>query len=118
MSREEEIAKLLSISIDEAKEVLECDKRIDKGEKLFEQTDAQKKVAKEMSATGAKKPTVYKFEQKKERKVDNEKLVLINALVETLETCGAQIVSTINEREINFTQNGKKYKIVLSAPRK
>lgn len=51
---EEEILKLmtkLDISREEALEILEDDKKIDKGEKLFELSKEQEKVAKNMRIT-------------------------------------------------------------------
>lgn len=120
----EQLMKTLNISESEAMEVIESDKRIDKGEKLFE-------LPKELQA-GAKKarqadraPTVYQFQQR-ERKVDNDKRFLIDAIAWALTTDVPQSGDNVNadnveitnpEREITFQYNGKKYKIVLSAPR-
>jgi hypothetical protein len=113
----------LKISREEALQVLEDDKRIDRGEKLFELTEEQKAVEKKMRqaprTANAKPP-------KRERKTDNDKRFLIDSLVWALttevENAGdnvlAQNVEIVNpEREFLFTYNGKKYKVVLSAPR-
>lgn len=106
----------LKISEEEAKQVIADDKAIDKGAKLFELTDDQKKTAKQ--ATNAKRgPTVYQF-QKRERKADTDKEHLTNLLFNAI----LPICSTYNvinaEREFEFMYNDKKYKVVLSAPRK
>lgn len=106
----------LKISEEEAWKVLEDDQRIDRGEKLFELTDDQKKTAKQ--ATNAKRgPTVYQF-QKRERKADTDKEHLTNLLFNAI----LPVCSTYNvinaEREFEFVYNDKKYKVVLSAPRK
>lgn len=113
----------LQISREEALQVLEDDKRIDRGEKLFELTEEQKAVEKKMRQaprTAKAKPP------KRERKTDNDKRFLIDSLVWALttevENAGdnvlAQNVEIVNpEREFLFTYNGKKYKVVLSAPR-
>jgi hypothetical protein len=113
----------LKISREEALQVLEDDKRIDRGEKLFELTEEQKAVEKKMRQaprTATAKPP------KRERKTDNDKRFLIDSLVWALtnevENAGdnvlAQNVEIVNpEREFLFTYNGKKYKVVLSAPR-
>jgi hypothetical protein len=121
----EEIMKKLNCTEEEAIQLLEDDKKIDKGEKLFELTADQKVVEKKMKNTGSKAPTAYKF-QKRERKADNDKRFLIDAIYWLLTTdieqagdnVNAQDVKIVNqEREILFTYNEKKYKIVLSAPR-
>lgn len=106
----------LKISEEEAKQVIADDKAIDKGAKLFELTDDQKKMAKQ--ATNAKRgPTVYQF-QKRERKADTDKEYLTNLLFNAI----LPVCSTYNvinaEREFEFVYNDKKYKVVLSAPRK
>lgn len=106
----------LKISEAEAIQVIADDKAIDKGAKLFELTDDQKKTAKQ--ATNAKRgTTVYQF-QKRERKADTDKEHLTNLLFNAI----LPVCSTYNvinaEREFEFVYNDKKYKVVLSAPRK
>lgn len=116
----------LGITESEALEVLDCDKRIDKGEKLFELSQEQEKASKKARSV-ARTPTVYNF-SKRERKSDNDKRRIIeylkNALVNEIHTsltdvdCLAVEVDVINpERELVFNYNGRKFKIVLSAPR-
>jgi hypothetical protein len=108
--------KKLGFSDSEIKDVLEADARIDKGEKLFELTDEQKKAEKEARGTKTKAPTVYKL-QKRERKADNDKREIIQCIDDAL-CCLVDDVEVINpEREISFLYNDKRYKIVLSAPR-
>ena len=106
----------LKISEAEALQVIEDDKAIDKGAKLFELDEEQKKVAKQ--ATNAKRsPTVYQF-QKRERKADVDKGYLLNQLFNAiLPICTTYTVNNA-EREFEFVYNDKKYKVVLSAPRK
>lgn len=115
--------KKIGMSDAEIESVIEADARIDKGEKLFELTTEQKQAEKKAKNAGTR--TVYNF-QKRERKADNDKRFLINSIhylltAETLQSgdiVGADNVEIINpEREIVFTYNNKKYKIVLSAPR-
>ena len=112
----EKLMAKLGITEVEAKQLVEDDKRIEKGENLFPLTKAQEKTSKEMRSTGQKAPTIYKFKTR-ERKADNDKQFLINAFENLLiEVCGnAEITNA--EREIIFFYNEKKYKIVLSAPR-
>lgn len=111
----------LNCSAEEAAEVLAYDKAVDKGEKTaYDLSPAQTKVAQSYAHTGTRKPTVYKFE-KKERKPNEPKREIIAAIEETLTYSDIQAESvtiTNPERQIDFTFNGVKYRIVLSAPRK
>ena len=104
-----------------AKEIMETDKRIDKGEKLFELPEELEKGAKKARNAGNCKG--YTKPTNREKKVDEDKRELIyiikNALINPL--CGNLPVENLEianpEREMTFTHNGKKYKIVLSCPR-
>ena len=107
----------LGMSEEEIADILETDKRIDKGEKLFELSADQKQAEKKMRQAD-RKPTVYDF-SKRERKPNDSKRAIISALVECAENLadnGSVDVTNI-EREFLFTANGVKYKVVLSAPR-
>ena len=112
------IMRLLDCDEQNALDVIESDKRIDRGEKLFELTDEQKRTEKQMRATGTKAPTVYRFD-KRERKTDNDKRDVITMLADAITQADygepAQIINP--EREIVFDYHGRKLKIVLSAPR-
>ena len=113
--------ELLDISREEATQMLEDDKRIDKGEKLFTLTPEQEKASKKArQADRKKKTTVYKFDTSKRKKPENkEKQIIITTLTESVEKLGAENLDvTNNEREFFFELNGTKYKIVLSMPRK
>ena len=65
--------KARDIPKEEAIQLEMDDKAVDKGEKLFELSDEQKKVAKKYAATGTKKRTVYKFDTTKRRKENTVK---------------------------------------------
>lgn len=118
----------LGISEEEARQVLEDDKRIDKGEKLFELSAEQEKASKQ-ARQADRKPTIYKLDNtngKRSKKANADKRFLIDALVwamtTDIEQAGDNVLATdveiINpEREFTFTYNGTKYKVVLSAPR-
>lgn len=111
----ETLQRNLNISEAEARQVMEDDERIDRGEKLFELDSDQKQAEKKARSTGTR--TVYNF-QKRERKADNDKREIIETLCNGLCTDLVDDVEIINpEREILFTYNGKKYKVTLSAPR-
>ena len=112
---------LLKISREEAIQLIEDDKRIDKGEKLFSLTPEQEKASKKARSAGRKpKTTVYKFDTTKRKKPENKnKSDLISVITSALTEYGAENLELINpEREFTFTMDGTKYKIVLSLPRK
>lgn len=116
MSKQIEAMRKLGMSEAEIADVLESDKRIDRGEKLFELDPELEKGAKK-ARQADRKPTVYNF-QKRERKANNDKRTIINALDEALCRIADQQTEITNaEREIIFHFNGVKYKVVLSAPR-
>ena len=112
---------LLKISRDEAIQLIEDDKRIDKGEKLFSLTPEQEKASKKARSAGRKpKTTIYKFDTTTRKKPENKnKSDLISVITSALTEYGAENLELINpEREFTFTMDGTKYKIVLSLPRK
>lgn len=108
----ETIMKNLRCTEEEAREVIEADKRIDKGEKLFELPDDLKAGAKK-ARQAERKPTVYKFD-KRERKPNNIKKHLIEILAEAV-PADVEIIN--DEREFTFIYQDVKYKITLSCPR-
>lgn len=113
--------KILDISREEATQMLEDDKRIDKGEKLFTLTPEQEKASKKArQADRKKRTTVYKFDTSKRKKPENKgKQNIVNALTSAVEGLGAENLNvTNNEREFFFELDGTKYKVVLSMPRK
>ena len=128
MSKQIEAMRKLGMSEEEIQQVLADDKRIDKGEKLFELTAEQEKASKQ-ARQADRKPTVYKLDNangKRSKKANDDKRFLIDTFVWALTTdiehngdnVYAENVAIINpEREITFIYNGTKYKIVLSAPR-
>ena len=115
MSKQVEAMRKLGMSEEEIADVLESDKRIDRGEKLFELDPELEKGAKK-ARQADRKPTAYNF-QKRERKADNDKAELVNALFTAiLPMCESYEVQNA-EREFTFTYHGRKFKVVLSAPR-
>ena len=112
------VAKLmekLGITEAEALEIIDADKRIDKGEKLFELTAEQEQASKQARQADSK-PREKKVT--KERKVDNDKREIIQAIDDALCDLVDNVEVVNPEREIVFHFNERKYKIVLSAPRK
>ena len=106
----------LDISEQEALELIEDDEKIDKGEKLFELTDEQKANSKKARQTGTRTQTTP---TKRERKEDTDKRFLISILYKALadNTNDAVVEITNAERQIDFEHNGRKFRVVLSAPR-
>ena len=117
MSKQIEAMRKLGMTEDEIKQVLADDKRIDKGEKLFELTAEQEKASKQ-ARQADRKPTVYKLDNtagKRSRKADTDKQEIMRKLLDCFDEYAPQVINA--EREFTFTYNGKKFKIVLSAPR-
>lgn len=100
----------------EALEIIEADRAIDKGEKLFELTAEQEKASKQARQADSKprsKPTA------REKKVDADKLHLMKVIETAIKynpDCDS-FEATNPEREAVFHFKGRKYKIVLSCPR-
>lgn len=113
---ENQIAKLmksLGISREEAIALMEEDKRIDRGEKLYE-------LAPELQA-GAKKARQAdrkKTEVKREKKPKPEKAEICSAMMDGLRELGVEEFEITNaEREFIFHKDGVKYKVTLACPR-
>ena len=111
-----QLMQTLDITEQEALELLEDDEKIEKGEKLFELTDEQKANSKKARQTGTRTQTTP---AKRERKEDTDKRFLISILYKALadNTNDAVVDITNPERQIDFEHNGRKFRVVLSAPR-
>jgi DNA invertase Pin-like site-specific DNA recombinase len=112
----QKIMELLGCDEETAKQVVADDERIDKGEKLFEQTAEQKANSKKYRQ-GDRKPTVYKLD-KRERKADEDKRKLVELIAAAVGMVTETEPTVTNiERQIDFEYNGRKFRVVLSAPR-
>lgn len=111
------LMETLNLSETEALELQEADKRIDRGEKLFE-LPKELEVGAKKARQANRKPTAYSF-TKKERKPDEVKLGLIELFSTVIqEQPACTFIGVSNpEREFSFMWNGRKFKITLSAPR-
>ena len=96
------------------------DKRIDRGEKLFD-LDPELEAGAKKARQADCKPTERKPREKKQ---DADKRFLLRVMLKALEThddkgFGTEFQSEVinPEREFSFTYNGKKYKVVMSCPR-
>lgn len=116
MTKTEKALKNLGLTDEEIADVVESDKRIDKGEKLFELPEELKKGAKK--ARNAGNCNGY-TKANREKKVDTEKRAIIQCMTEIAENLADN--GTVNltnaEREFDFIYKGRKFKIVLSCPR-
>ena len=126
MNKEEMIAKhmkTLGITREEAIQLIADDEEIDRMTRTSDidgdLTAEQRKSAKK-ARQADRKPTVYKFDTTKRKRAENTgKRFLIDEIKKCLENAGADSLEVTNpEREIIFTSEGTKYKLVLSAPRK
>ena len=117
MTEKEKLMKILNISEAEAKELMAYDKKVESGKATeYDLTAEQKKVASEMSKTGTR---VYNFTTKREKKVNEVKVELINHLAEQLVNFGVKNLSLINaERQIGFSIGENDYELTLTQKRK
>lgn len=116
-SEKEKLMRILNISEAEAKAVMEYDKAVEKGKATeYDLTEEQKKVASDMTKTGTR---VYNFSKKREKKVNEIKLDLINYLAEKLVDFGVEHLTLINaERQIGFSVGENDYELTLTQKRK
>jgi lipoate-protein ligase A len=106
--------KSLNISRAEAIELMEEDKRIDRGEKLYELDPELEKGAKKARQADRKQTTT-----KREKKPKPEKEEICSAMMDGLRELGVENFEIINpEREFIFHKDGTKYKVTLACPRK
>lgn len=114
--------KVLGIPEAEAIQLVMDDKAVDKGEKLFELSAEQKKVAKKYAGTGTKKRTVYKFDTAKKKKENPVKQKIIaeieRFLNENSEICAEMVQITNAERQIVFKIGENDYELTLVQKRK
>ena len=110
----------LECTREQALEIIESDKLIDKmsvKECESDLTSDQKAIAKQYRQGERKAPTVYNFSTR-ERKSDNDKAKLVELLASALNVVADQEPTITNkERQIDFIYNGRKFRVVLSAPR-
>ena len=113
--RQKEALRKCGIPEAEWAELEATDKRIDRGEKLFE-LDPELEAGAKKARQADRKPTERKPREKKQ---DDDKLILLEQLANAINTSPihAQCEIVNPEREFSFTYNGKKYKVVMSCPR-
>ena len=107
--------KTLGISREEAIQLIEDDKAIDRGAKLFELDPELEKGAKKARQAERKVSTTP---VKREKKAKPEKAEICCAMMEGLRVLGVEDFTINNpEREFVFIHNGTKYKVTLACPR-
>ena len=117
-ARVKDIMNKLDCTEEEALEMLADDDAIDHGEKLFELTPEQQKVSKAARSVD-RKPAAPGEKNKRTRKEDPTKRQLIADIRVLLEGLGAENMEVTNiERQLDFCIDGRKFRVVLSAPRK
>lgn len=120
MSQLEALMKL-GLSEAEALQVLEDDKKIDRGEKMpFDLSRDAERATRQYRQADRAKPFVPDLKPR-ERKPNEDKRFLISAIEEILtysEVQAENVEITNPERQIDFTYHGTHYRVVLSAPRK
>lgn len=111
------LMKCLDISENEAIQVLNDDKAIDKGEKLFEQTPEQKANSKKYTKVGIKTNKKPDNVTDKPKKVDKNKLDTFDLFVNFAKENGT--VEIVKENaEFTVLINEQKYRIKLTKARK
>lgn len=115
----ERIMKGLHCTKEEAEDVYQYDKRIDKEEKTeYDLTPEQQKIARTFTKTGTRKtPTNYQW-TKRERKENLTKSELISKLAEFLSDKVDDMQITNKERQIAFNFNNESYELTLVQKRK
>lgn len=109
------IMTALAVTEEEAKSIIATDKLIDQGADPFPISQEQKAVEKQMRQADRKKETAPR---QRERKADGDKMAIIQSLEVHLSDLVDSVIVSNPERQIDFVYNDKKYRIVLSAPRK
>ncbi len=113
----------LHCSDEEARDIIEYDKKVERGEKTeYDLTDEQKKVAAKYTRTGTRKaPTVYNFTPRK-RKPNATKAGIITELTEFLSTNSQFSIEDLEavkpERIITFRVGENKFELTLTQKRK
>lgn len=111
---DEQLEKLIALGMteEEAKQVLQDDEEIAHGADLFPLTPEQEKASAQARRAERKKDAKPR---ERKRKEDAEKRELIDSIVQNL--IADNVIVTNPERQIDFDYHGRKFRIVLSAPR-
>lgn len=113
-----ELMAQLKCTKEEALEIIECDKAIDRGERVyFDLSPEAEKEAKKYANTGTRKTNGAKTERK--RKENPTKATVIAELAQFLAENGYEMVEITNkERQIAFKVGENAYELTLVQKRK
>lgn len=126
-TQKERIMRILSVSAEEADEILKADKAIDRGERVpFDLSPEQEKMAKKFANVDTKKrkaPTVYNLDARGKARKENPTKASIIAelakfLTETSENACEMVEITNKERQIAFKIGENAYELTLVQKRK
>ena len=119
-NRQKEALRKCGIPEAEWAELEATDRRIDRGEKLFD-LDPELEAGAKKARQADRKPTERKPREKKQDADKQELIACFTESLADLRCCAGfditDLVITNPEREFSFTMNGKKYKVVMSCPR-
>ena len=117
-TQKQKIMRVLGVSAAEADEILAYDKAVEKNQKTdYDLTKEQEQEVRKYRQAD-RKPFIPDLKPR-ERKANEPKRELIKIVQEALENAGISDISITNvERQLDFSMDGVKYRIVLSAPRK
>jgi hypothetical protein len=113
-----ELMAQLKCTKEEALEIIECDKAIDRGERVYFDLDPEaEKQAKKYANTGTRQTNGQKTERK--RKENPTKATIIAEISEFLTEKGYEMVEITNkERQIAFKVGENAYELTLVQKRK
>lgn len=108
-----ELMAHLNCTKEEALEIIECDKAIDRGERVYFDLDPQaEKQAKKFVNTGTRHTNGQKTERK--RKENNTKATIIAKIAQFLTKNGYEMVEITNkERQITLKADENAYELTL-----
>lgn len=118
-TQKEKIMRLLGVSAAEADEIIAYDRAVNQGKKTqYDLTKEQEKEVRKYRQADRAKPFIPDLKPR-ERKANEPKRELIEIIKSALENAGISDISVTNvERQLDFSMENVKYRIVLSAPRK
>ena len=121
-TQKERIMRILKVSEEEADEILEYDKRIDKGERVeYDLPPELEKMAKKFANVTTHKKPIVLDNKPRERKADDVKINLIDFLCKSLKDSKDIKCENVNitnkSKTISFTLGADTYEIDLKRKR-
>lgn len=110
--------KNLDITREEAIDLLEYDRQIDDGAENLGKLPKEKEKASRQIRRIPRKPKMYTFKTNRKKEEDQDKRYLLNLIFGALTHENIKdLAVTIEERQIEFNFNDRKFRIALSATR-